>query len=203
MALQTLAQLEESIRGWLWDRDDLSGRIPDFIVMAEADFNHELRVRQMEATSTITLTAGSGDLPGDYLAFRDVYADSSPIVELQAVDKTWALLKYPETAAADPKYFYIRGTQIVTKPVCASDLVMTYWQKIPSLITSQTGNWLLTACPQAYLYGALLHAAPFLDDDGRIQTWGTLRNDAIATLQQSDTTAKYARAAARIRSVTP
>jgi hypothetical protein len=203
MALSTYAQLQESITGWLWDRSDLSGRIPDFIAMFEADANHELRVRQMEETATITLTDGAGTLPTDYLAYRRVYANSSPVKQLQAVEPGWAIDKYTDTSASDPFYFYISGTQIFTKPVCSSTLDLLYYQKIPALATNTSGNWLLSAAPGAYLYGALMHAAPFLDDDTRIQTWGTLRNEAIALLVQSNITAQYGNAAARIKGATP
>jgi hypothetical protein len=29
-----LRPLQDSIKGWLWDREDLAGRVPDFITMA-------------------------------------------------------------------------------------------------------------------------------------------------------------------------
>jgi hypothetical protein len=203
MALSNYAQLQESVANWLWDRTDLAGRIPDFIAMAESNFNHELRVRQMEAQDTITLTDGVGALPDDYLAWRHVYADASPLRSLEATDPDWAFTKYTDQAATDPWFFYISGSSIYTRPVCSSDLIMLYYARIPPLAENPAGNWLLSACSDGYLYGALLHAAPFLDDDQRIQTWGTLRNEAIALLRQSDITGRYHKVAARIKGATP
>ena len=36
----------------------------------------------------------------------------------------------------------------------------------------RTSNWLLALAPDLYLYGALLESAPYIKEDGRIQTWG-------------------------------
>ena len=41
---------------------------------------------------------------------------------------------------------------------------LLYYQKIPALSDSNTSNWLLEDAPDAYLYGALIHAANFLGD---------------------------------------
>lgn len=198
MALTNYTTLQASIVSWLWDRSDLTAVVPDFIALFEADCNHELRVRQMEAQATITLTNGTGSLPADYLTFRTVYASSDPVRSLEAVDPDWAISQYPETTATDPLYFYIMGSSIYTKPVCSSTLTMLYYQRIPALATAST-NWLLTASPNCYLYGSLVHASPFLDDDQRVQTWTGLRNEAFGLLRQSDVLSKFNRARMRIR----
>lgn len=41
---------------------------------------------------------------------------------------------------------------------------------IPSLFATDP-NWLITAHPDVYLYGALVESAPYLKDDARIATW--------------------------------
>jgi hypothetical protein len=200
--LTTYAEIQERASLWI-NRDDLNGFIPDYVVMAESRLNSILRVREMETSATITLTAGSGSLPTDYLAWRRVYANSDPITPLEAIDPDLAIQRYPETAATDPKYFYVSGSSIFTKPVCSNTLAMLYYQKIPSLIANKTGNWLTSRAPQIYLYAICLEAAPFIDDDARAVTWGTLLDKAIKELQESDNTARYARVAARVRGPTP
>jgi hypothetical protein len=203
MALATYAQLQDSIKRWLWGRDDLSGDIPDFIAMFEADANSELRLREMEATATITLTSGSGALPTDYLAWRRVYANSSPVTVLDFLESNYGIDAYPSTAASSPVGFMIIGANVVTKPVISSTLDFSYYQKIPALASNTSGNWLLTRAPNLYLYGSLMHAAPMLDDDSRAATWKALRDEAAAGLRQSDSTARYAHVAARVRGPTP
>jgi len=47
-------------------------------------------------------------------------------------------------------------------------------------------NWLLSKSPQIYLYGTLLHAAPFLNDDSRLPVWSALFEDAVKALNDQD-----------------
>ena len=55
---------------------------------------------------------------------------------------------------------------------------------IPALADAIDGkNWLLTASPSAYLYGSLVHSAPYLRDDERIALWDKMYKDALHTLQ--------------------
>ncbi len=204
MALSTYQQLQDSIVGWLWDRSDLAGRVPDFIALAEADFNSDLRVAAMEASASITLTSGSGSLPSDYLAWRRVLTQDSPARVLEWAEPNWAADYYiGQTAAAPSNHFTIIGTTIKTYPTSSANLTLQYYQKIPALASNTSGNWLLTRAPAVYLYGALMHAAPFLDDDDRLRTWGTLRNEAVAALKMQDSQARYSKAAARIKGYTP
>ena len=46
MAITNYTQLQSSIASWLL-RDDLTAVIPDFITLAEAQFNREIRNRKM------------------------------------------------------------------------------------------------------------------------------------------------------------
>ena len=58
---------------------------------------------------------------------------------------------------------------------------MVYRRTIPPL-ASNDSNWLLMLAPDLYLYGALLESAPYLKEDGRIQTWGLGFSTALADL---------------------
>jgi hypothetical protein len=183
--LTTYAEIQEEVAGWL-QRDDLVGRIPNFILMAEARLNSLMRVREMMTIATITLTSGAGSLPTDYLEHTRVYANSSPVKILEQVDPDWAIEKYPDTGATTGQYFYILGSSIYTKPVVSSTLAMAYYQKIPALASNTTGNWLTTRAPQLYIYATCLEAAPFIDDDARAAVWGNLFEKGLAELHGND-----------------
>jgi len=45
-------------------------------------------------------------------------------------------------------------------------------------------NWLLTLAPDVYLYGALLEAAPYTQNDNRIQVWGAGFSSALDSLNR-------------------
>lgn len=68
--------------------------------------------------------------------------------------------------------------------LCEAKLRRRYKDFQP-LSDSNTTNWILEGYPDVYLYGSLLEIAPFLDEDERINTWGTLFTTAIQTLRGS------------------
>jgi hypothetical protein len=206
MALTTYADIQDSIRRHLWDRDDMSGMIPDFIVMGvEARLNRTLRVRQMETSASITLTNGSGPLPTDYLAWRTVKTQDSTTRQLEWAEPDWAEDHYyAQTAAAPSNHFTIVGSTIKTYPTSSSNLTMGYYQKIPAIASNVTGNWITTGGDgDIYVYGAMVAAAPFLDDDTRLATWAQLFKNAVEELKASDVTGRYAKTKMRINGSTP
>ncbi len=202
MAISTYSELQDSIKRWI-DRDDLSGQIADAILLFESWANHNLRVSQMEATSTITLTSNAGTLPTDFLSARRVRSNASPIRDLEYADPAWIADNYPSTATDLADYYTIIGSTISTAPPSTSDILLNYYQKIPALADNVSGNWLLTNAPGAYLWGSCLQLAPFIDDDARIATWGQLLDREIASLKASDVLGRHGRAVARIRGVAP
>jgi hypothetical protein len=68
---------------------------------------------------------------------------------------------------------------------------LVYYSRIPALSVSNTTNWLLTEAPDTYLYGSLVHAAPYLKDDQRLVVWESLFKLSLDTLNSSSEDAKY------------
>lgn len=202
MAISTYSELQDSIKRWI-DRDDLSGQIADAIALHEGWLNSNLRVAQMEASATITLTSGAGTLPTDYLQWRRVRSNASPVRDLEYAEPSWIAEHYPDTASELADYFTIIGSTISTAPPSTADILLDYYQKIPALADNTSGNWLLSRAPGVYLWGTCLQLAPFIDDDARIGTWGKLLDREVQALQGSDVLARYGRSVARTRGVTP
>ena len=63
---------------------------------------------------------------------------------------------------------------------------MAYYQAITTLASDSDTNWLLTYEPDLYLYTALLHAAPFLQDQQRATLFGTLLAQQVTAAVQSN-----------------
>jgi hypothetical protein len=61
-----------------------------------------------------------------------------------------------------------------------------YWQLPPLLDDANQTNWLTEYAPNLLLYAALLESAPFLKDDGRINTWQGLYDRALQALNGED-----------------
>ena len=75
-------------------------------------------------------------------------------------------------------------------PDATTNFELLYYQKIPSLITN-TDNWLLLEAPDVYLYGALLHSAPYLAEDARLAVWAQLYSAAVQRLNQTSEDAMF------------
>ena len=74
-----------------------------------------------------------------------------------------------------------------------------YYAKIDALSDSNTSNWLLEYFPDAYLYGALSHSAPYLKDDARLQVWSSLYGNAIGGITADNDKAKFGGSGRRMK----
>lgn len=188
MALDsTYAGLQASIGDWL-NRTDLFQVIPDMIHMAEAQMNRDIRCADMIATTTLTLNAASVALPSDFngMVSIELPAGNNPL-RYEKPDGIRALRQL-YSSAGTPFAWSVMGTNIETVPAPSGSFAcpISYYQRIPSLTSSNTTNWLLTKHPEAYLYGALMQAAYYLKDDARFQTVAPLYAKAIADILGSD-----------------
>jgi hypothetical protein len=204
MPLNNYSALQESIASWLM-RDDLTAAIPDFIALAEADMNQRLRLRAMLTTAEYPLSslsgldAAGGALPADCLAVRSVeladYGHLSFAADAETAQFSNAY------RGGDARWFSIDGNSLVVSPrplsslsgdqVGAGAVTLRYYARIPALSDSNPTNYVLTANPALYLYGSLLQSSPYLLDDARMQTWGSLYESAASALQGADDAAEY------------
>jgi hypothetical protein len=189
MALTTYAELKTSIGDWL-NRSDLTSVIPDFISLAEAQIERTLRARQMIVRANASFDAQYGAVPADFLESKSLKLTSTnpqtplTFLSIDALDNE--ATKY--TGSGKPKFFGVVGGQfrLVPLPDSTYTTELTYYAKLAKLSNDNTTNWLLASSPDIYLYGALLQAAPYLQDDARIQTWATLYERALNDLQTAD-----------------
>ena len=169
----------------------LIARIPSFIQFAEAKFNRQLFVRQMEQRSTAVVNLLSSEpefiaLPSDFQSMRRVRLSSvtgKPCLEFKSGTQMDEYRFATFDVVAQPRYFTVFGSEIELAPTpdAAYTIEMVYRQVIPPLATGNT-NWLLTIAPDLYLYGALLESAPYIKEDARITTWGTAFASALDDL---------------------
>ena len=179
MALGTYAQLQTSVASWL-DRDDLVTAIPDFITLAEARFNRELRVRDMIVRKQAVSDKQYVQLPADWLHAKNIQIGTT-VLEFKTMDDADRLRVTPMSGKT--RYFTIVGSSLELLPTPSDDvqIEMAYYKNIPALSANST-NWLLTKAPDLYLYGSLLQAAPFLDNDERVPLWETAVTKTIESM---------------------
>ena len=159
----------------------LVSRIPTFIQLAEAKFNRQLFVRQMEQRATAIANLSSSEpefisLPADFQSMRRVRLSSvagKPCLSFRSGTQLDEFRFGISDVAGQPRYFTVFGDEIELAPTpdAAYTVEMVYRRNVPPLAANDP-NWLLTLAPDLYLYGALLESAPYIKEDGRIQTWG-------------------------------
>jgi len=200
MSIATYTDLKAKIAEYL-ARDDLTSAIPDFITLAEAKFNRELFVRQMEVRATATVDVNSSEpefisLPDDFQSMRRVRVtsvDRKPQLEFLSGVQLDEYRTKSGGVSGCPRYFTVFGTEIELAPTpdAAETIEMVYRANIPALSDSNADNWLLLQAPDAYLYGALLESAPYTKEDARIQTWGLGLTTALDSLNRLGLTSTF------------
>lgn len=202
MAITTYAELKTAIANWL-NRDDLTDRIPEFITMAEANLNRDLRHYKMVERVDATLDSRYVQLPNNWVETLRFSITSTPTyrLELASLDDMLEFRENTSDTSGIPRYYAHVGESIEVYPTPDAERTMqlTYYEEIPALSDSNTYNWLLQDAPDVYLYGSLVHSAPFLLDDARLGTWGNLYATALASLQASSDRTRFAGSGLRMR----
>ena len=178
----------------------LIARIPTFIQLAEAKFNRQLFVRQMESRATALTDVTSSEpefisLPADFQSMRRIRLSSvtrKPHLEFMSGIQLDEYRSSIANVPGHPRYFTIFGDEIEVAPTPDADytIEMVYRQNIPPLAENAT-NWLLALAPDLYLYGALLESAPYIKEDSRIQTWGLGFSTALSDLNNLGLTSTF------------
>ena len=192
MTITSYATLQTAIAGFL-NRDDLTEAIPTFIQLAEATFNRKLRDFRMESRAVATFNEAFELIPTGWLETIRLSLEGKGPLELISSQE---MMEYKSRTweTGNPRFFCHTAFQIELFPAPNADTgtgELVYFSEIPALSDANQSNWLLEAAPDLYLYGALLHSAPYLSDDPRIQVWGGLHADILASMNEASQRMKF------------
>jgi hypothetical protein len=95
--------------------------------------------------------------------------------------------------AGEPVYYTIMGGLIEAYPSPNADytIEMAWYRELTAMSADADYNWLLTKAPDIYLYGSLIHSAPYLKDDSRAVVWLQLHDAALEELRLEDEKARF------------
>lgn len=189
MALSNYTELKASIADFL-NRDDLTSVIPDFITLAESQINRDIRHWKME-----TRSSGQQDADDEYMQIPPDWVETirlhltgngTSVVNLISRDAMADKRAANENAGGTPSAYTHADSQfqLYPTPNAETDFELLYYKKLPALSSSNADNWLLLEAPDVYLYGALLHSAPYLAEDARVGVWAQMYAAAIQRLNQ-------------------
>ena len=202
MALTTYDELKDSIADFL-NRDDLTSVIPDFIALAEADMNRGLRHWRQEKRSTAEIDTQYSAIPADFMEAIRFYITSNDTSPLELISQSEMVDRRYRSGdtSGKPAYYAVTAGEIEVYPTPDGtyDAELYYYSRITALSASNTSNWVLEYFPDAYLYGALVHSAPYLKDDERAQVWASLYANAISAINAESEKSKFGGSGRRMR----
>lgn len=201
MSIDTYANLQSTISDWL-NRDDLTAVIPSFISLAEADISRTLRDYRMEKRSTALVDAQYSALPTDWIeTIRVQITGDTSRLELVSDGALADMRAQRNDAGGKPTHYAhtAGGLELFPTPDAEYTIEIVYFAKVPALSVSATTNWLLSAAPDVYLYGALTQSAPYLKDDQRAPVWAGLYQNAITSLNTASERSRYSGTGLRLR----
>lgn len=193
MAITNYGQLKTAVADWL-NRDDLTAVIPTFIDIAHAKLNRRLRVREMLQRSTANVTTQYTSLPSGFLSMRNIQLNvSTPKALEYLTSEQMDQERARGNTAREPVYYTIIGEtiEVFPSPDASYEIEMAYHKTLPSLSADADTNWLLTKAPDAYLYGALLQAAPYLKDTAETGLWLQAHDMVVSELERDSDKALY------------
>lgn len=191
MALDTYANLQLAVAKWLARETDtdLATQIPDFIDLAEAEMMR--RLRRTSVRGTLTINAEAVTIPAGLAQLRSIsLITGSPSQDVPLRMGTPEMLAERKARSAGvagrPTDVAIMGGSFVFAP--PPDATYTanifYYAQLTPLSASNTTNTILNEAPDAYLFGALLQAEPYLEHDDRLALWQSKFDNAIDQLNE-------------------
>ena len=181
MAISTYSDLKTAVASFL-HRDDLTSEIEDFIALAEADLQVRAKLSQWDTSATISLTSGAGALPGDFAkGISAVYGTQSGALQFLPGEQFDGVSA--NFGSGEPAFWTVRGSQVLVTPTATGDLALKYTARFTPLSGSATTNSILALFPDAYLNGALMHAAHWTLDSESMAKYAGMFEAAIKRIR--------------------
>jgi len=181
MAITNYSELKSAIADWL-DRTDLTDSIPNFIALTEARHKRDFKLRRLETRVTANTVADQEyySLPDNYIAMRNIQLNTDPKTPLEYLTPEQMDRVYAGSIKGKPKAYSIMVNDIQLRPTPDSvyQIELLYYKHVNPLSDSNATNEILDNHPDIYLYGALVEAEPYLQNDKRIQTWASFYDRA-------------------------
>ncbi len=161
--------------------------------MSRAVTCEPLRIRGMETSADVTISAQTAALPTGWLAPRRFYVNSNPIGELEYVAPDLFWRTYISSTSAQPRRYTIEGENFVFGPSPDSTYTgkVLYYKKFTALAADGDTNWLLTNAPGVYLHGALAEAHFFVRNSEKALEELNLYCGLVNALNSADKSDRY------------
>jgi hypothetical protein len=179
--------------------------IPDFIRLAEARFDRELRTSNMIGTSFIETEDTVIGTPDDCLEVILLSPWSPSVAQYSQMDSlTLAQEINQRILTGEPRGFTLMdgGIRPVPAPLGLTQYELVYYRSVSRLDDVQYTNWILQTAPDLYLYASLAAAAAYLKNPEEIGIWAQSAADMIDKINERSLRSEYARGRPLVRNIT-
>ena len=211
MAIGTYSELQTAVQNWLDDTGAnvlLAARVQEFIALAEADISRRLRTRENLGTATGNTVSATATvaLPSDFGGvFSLTITTSDGEKALRQLAAGVALDGFYGEGNGEPAYYVVEGANVRLFPTPGGvySYTLRYWQRLAALSGTNTSNWLLTAHPDAYLFGSLVQAELYNVNDARVPLWQAKYEAALEQIQMQSISDSIGRTDMHVEGGTP
>lgn len=200
MALTNFGELKTAVANWL-ERDDLTARILEFISLTEDSIGRELRVRAMETTDNLTVSSQETALPTGFVQQRRLYLDNNAArLEYFPPEDFW--IRQAKNETGTPKLYTIEGDNLVVAPSpdVSQTFKLLYFKTFTALSADSDTNWVLTNARGLYLFGALIEASMYLEDEVGAVKWSVRWDNLLEKVHTADKLDRFPLGSLQMRS---
>ena len=129
-----------------------------------ADINRDIRILEMEETSTLSVSTEATALPADFLQVVSMYVDATPRSPMVPLTRQAQASRHDSSGR--PYYYAITDGFLQSMPVpdATYSVVMRYIASVAAFSDNEDTNDVITLHPGLFLYSALHHAAVWKQD---------------------------------------
>ena len=189
--ISTYSDLQTAMEEWLRREDVTTAKKQQFIHMGEFTMRNDLRLRSvgLQADVDLSLSSRSVSLPSRFLGMRrDPYLSLSTVKRLNYMVPNDYWGRWGSSATGEPKFYTIEGTTMHVGPV--PDGAYTgkahIFQAPDFLSDSNTSNVYLSELGPMLLYASLIHAEPYLNNEGKTMAWATLYDTQAEMIEEAE-----------------
>lgn len=191
MSITNYTELQTAVAGWL-NKSNLTTVIPDFITLTEADINRRLRSPDTETNYTGSLSGQTLAIPAAVREIRKLFITNTK-GNKQIIVVPQEQLEAYGNVAGEPQVYCITANVIKFGPSPDSTYpyILVGFGGYTALSSGAPTNAMLTSHPDVYLYGALTHAAQYLQDVEALAKYGPLYDLYLTRVDDEDKRQRY------------
>ena len=194
MSIVDYQTLEAEVKKYVYNRSDLTARLPTFVQIAERKIFRKLEHRQNEVLVDGNIDADNNRLalPSNYKSVKRLTVNGNPLTRIS--ETRYDALLAGDNSGREPQHFCRLANYFKFWPAPDSAYAYELYYFAQFALNSATPtstNDVLTNMPDLYLYGVLMEVAPYLGEDDRIDTWEKMLGMAWETVNEETSDEEY------------